>query len=78
MADNVSMATAIKRPARKQPKLLGKGASKRSAKTKLSRRPSIAKDAAERKKIGKTLDLAAFMAHHRQNTVSAAHWETEE
>jgi len=35
-------------------------------------------DRAERKKIGKTLDLAAFMADFRRDTTSAAYWETKE
>jgi hypothetical protein len=57
---------------------------KRQAPAKVSRerRPAkaeaLAKDREERKKIGKTLDMAAFMADIKRDTTSAAYWETKE
>jgi len=68
------MATAVK-------KWIGK---KLALPIKTSKRPrsakvdAAAKDRTERKKIGKTLDMAAFMADFRRDTTSAAYWETEE
>jgi hypothetical protein len=35
------------------------------------------KDREARKKIGETLDMAAFMADFKCDTTSAAYWETE-
>ena len=74
------MATVLKKTLGRQRKSLQKGRSKPSVKAKLSRQnpPSRAEDAAQRKKIGKALDMPAFLAHHRQNSASAAHWEAEE
>ena len=38
-----------------------------------------AEDLAQREKIGKTLDLAAFMAFHKRNSkTSRRYWETKE
>jgi hypothetical protein len=39
---------------------------------------AAAEDRAQRKKVGKTLDVAAFMADFQRDTTSAAYWETEE
>ena len=52
------------------------------AKVNKERRPTkaeaAAKDRDERRKIGKTLDMAAFLADFKRDTTSAAYWETEE
>jgi hypothetical protein len=76
LVDNINMGTVLKKPARKQQRSVQKVRNKPSAKGKRNL-DSRAEDAAQRKKIGKTLDVAAFLAHHRQNSASSAHWETE-
>lgn len=40
--------------------------------------PGRREDAAERKKIGGTLDTAAFVVKHRRNSASSEYWETQE
>jgi len=74
------MATVLKKSVRGRRNSLKKGRSKPSVKTKLSKRNlnSLTEDAIQRKKIGKTLDMPAFLARHRQNSTSAGHWETED
>jgi len=39
---------------------------------------AAAKDKAERREIGKTLDVAAFMADFQHDSTSAAYWESRE
>jgi len=49
------------------------------AKKPSQRKPSVpASDLAARRKIGASLDVAAFLSHHIQNSVSLKHWETKE
>jgi hypothetical protein len=73
------MAATTKKPTRKQPKPLRGGGRRPAPKTKLSRTSAATRaDAVERKKIGETLDVAAFMAHHQQNSASAVYWEEKE
>lgn len=38
----------------------------------------VAQDMAERKKIGRTLDMAAFNAFHKSNSASMKHWDQKE
>jgi len=74
------MPFVLKKPLKRQAKSPQKGRNKRSAKVKSSRRSltSRAADLAERKKIGKTLDVSAFLTHHEKNSASATHWETKD
>jgi hypothetical protein len=51
---------------------------KAAGKPKATARAILADDAAERSKIGKTLDQAAFSAFHKRNSASAKYWETPE
>ena len=48
------------------------------AKSCASKAELVQKDRAERKKIGKTLDLAAFMEDFKKDTTSAGYWEKAE
>jgi hypothetical protein len=74
------MATVLKKSVRRQRKSAQKGRNKASVKAKSSNREldSRAEDAVQRKKIGKMLDVPAFLAHHRQNSASTGHWEVED
>jgi hypothetical protein len=72
------MSATTEKPTRTQPKL-PRGGGRPAPKAKASRTSAATRaDAAERKKIGETLDVAAFMAHHLQNSALAAHWEEKE
>jgi hypothetical protein len=54
-------------------------ARKPAAKRALPKAVPTAEDLAAREKIGKTLDLAAFIAFHRKNSAaSARYWESKE
>jgi len=73
------MAATTNKPTRNQPKPPRGGGRRPAPRTKPSRTSAAARaDAVERKKIGETLDVAAFMAHHHQNSASAAYWEEKE
>jgi hypothetical protein len=70
------MPATTKKPVQKQRKPLQAGGRRQAAKTKLARPTAASRvDAVERKKVGKSLDVAAFMAHHKQNSASATYWE---
>jgi hypothetical protein len=83
-ADNPRMALASKKlfaaktrkasPAAVARKRAAKARAPRTAASSASR----AADLAERQKVGKTLDLNAFLAYHKRNKASTAHWETPE
>ena len=52
---------------------------KPAAKRALPKAQPTAEDLAAREKIGKTLDMAAFMAFHKKNSqASQRYWETKE
>jgi hypothetical protein len=74
-SNNECMSVTAKkpRPRQRKPSRL-----KAVGKPKAAARPSLAEDAAERTKIGKTLDGAAFSAFHKRNSASAKYWETPE
>jgi hypothetical protein len=67
------MVLTAKKPKRKSTRAVAK--QKPSARKPANSR---AVDAAERKKIGQSLDVASFMAHHERNTASSAYWENKE
>jgi len=79
-ADNLAMATAVKKSAPKQRKPF------RKRPVRL-RRPAMAKpaeqfdpvaDAAECRKISQTLDVDAFDSIHKKNTAAQQYWESTE
>jgi len=73
------MPVTTKKPVRKQRKPLRGGGRGQSAKTKQSRPTAVSRaDAVERRKIGKSLDVAAFLAHHQRNSASATYWEEKD
>ena len=75
---NSGMPKVANKPPRKSRSSPPTTRRKRSMKTSANVVAPVAEDAAERKRIGETLDVAAFMAHHKGNPASAAHWETAE
>ncbi len=72
--DNVVMSTTAKKWIGKNKTLTVKAGQRRPS----AKAIATAKDRAERRAIGKTLDLTAFMADFKRDTTSAAYWETEE
>lgn len=68
------MITSTKKWPRKGKVAVAKAAKGRKSAKALAE----AKDRAERRKVGKTLDLAAYMADFQRDTASAAYWETKE
>lgn len=73
------MATTLKHRAKLKPAAKRHTASKRKGKTPASsERFDAAADAAERKKISKTLDAAAFIDFHKKNAdTNKKYWESE-
>jgi hypothetical protein len=72
------MATAARKPSAK-PRPTARATARKKAAAPKAAAASRAVDAAGRKKVGKTLDVQAFMAQHQRNAASsAAHWETKE
>jgi hypothetical protein len=81
--NNIIMAIGTKRPSIKAKSKGSRSArpiAKRAANHKSPRKKRGAKmsELAERKKIAKTLDVAAFNADHAQNAKSIEYWQSEE
>jgi hypothetical protein len=70
--DNYFMPTTAKKWIRKKP------VAQKVRKASPLKTEASGKDRAERKKIGKTLNLAAFMEDFKKDTTSAAYWEQAE
>lgn len=60
------------------PSFLKKSSPKPSRKVTAKQRSARKADVAERRKIGRTLDLAAFFNAHKKNSKAARYWEQEE